>query len=137
VGNILDAMVSAEDEERLGADDVAGAVAARRALGEDAEDAVIRAFLERTGDAIDARVTERLNQQIAPVQMPQAPQMPAPQPQGPRTDHRPFVLAIISLGAGIPLTGIATQFHGAALVAVLIIWTGIVALNVVYGRRRQ
>lgn len=128
-------MADAGDEEQLSADEVAGAVAARRALGDDAEEAVIRAFLDRTGAAIDARVTERLNQQVAPMPMPRMPPMPMPQPK-PKSDHRPFALAIISLIAGIPLTGIATQFGGASLITVIVIWLAIVAINVVYGRRR-
>lgn len=112
------------------ADEVAGSLAARRALGPDAEDAVIEAFLERTGAAIDRRVDERLS-------IRQAQHLPPPAPQRPHTDHTPFVLAIVSLGAGIPLTGIATQFQGSALIAVVIIWAAIALINVVYHRYRR
>lgn len=116
------------------ADEVAGSLAARRALGPDAEDAVIEAFLERTGDAIDRRVAERLA--VERMHQPPPPP-PAPQAHGPQRDHTPFVLAIISLGAGIPLTGIATQFQGSALIAVVIIWAAIALINVVYNRSRR
>ncbi|GAA4211377.1 hypothetical protein GCM10022220_32870 [Actinocatenispora rupis] len=111
------------------AEEVAGSLAARRALGPDAEDAVIEAFLERTGQAIDKRVDARL-QQVPPP--PPLPNMPLP-----HTDHTPFVLAIVSLGAGIPLTGIATQFKGAGLVAVAMVWIGIAMINLIYNRYRR
>jgi|GEM_PF-6082130 len=111
-------------------DDVAGSIAARKALGPDAEEAVIRAFLERTGQEIDRRVDERLASQ------PATPP-PAVPPSGQRVDHTPFILAIVSVGAGIPLTGIATQLHGGTLPGIVIIWLGLVLINVVYGRRRR
>jgi hypothetical protein len=119
-------------------DDVAGSIAARKALGPDAEEAVIRAFLERTGQQIDRRVDERL----ARTQPAPPPPMPAPAPHPPQrqpsgVDHTPFVLAIISIGAGIPLTGIATQLQGSTLLGLVIIWAGLVLINVVYGMRRR
>ncbi|HEY3501495.1 MAG TPA: hypothetical protein VGN37_01770 [Actinocatenispora sp.] len=123
---------TAGDAAGPSADEVAGSLAARRALGPDAEDAVIEAFLERTGDAIDRRVAERLA-----VERVHQPPLPPPAPRGPERDHTPFVLAIISLGAGIPLTGIATQFQGSALIAVVIIWAAIALINVVYNRSRR
>ncbi|MEV0838338.1 hypothetical protein AB0I55_02155 [Actinocatenispora sera] len=119
-------------------DDVAGSIAARRALGPDAEEAVIRAFLERTGQEIDRRVDERLarTQPVPPPPMP-APAPPPPQRQPSGVDHTPFVLAIVSIGAGIPLTGIATQLQGSTLIGIVIIWAGLVLINVVYGMRRH
>lgn len=152
--------MGSEDESKLTADDVAGSVAARKALGPDAEEAVIQAFLERTGEAIDARVAERLadQQQSAhpesayaqqlqppPTAYPAGmPLVPPPAPRPPRPDRTPFALAMVSLLAGIPLTGIATQFGAngnsggmAALIAVVVIWAGIVAVNVVYNRHHR
>lgn len=117
-------------------DDVAGSIAARRALGPDAEEAVIRAFLERTGQQIDRRVDERLAR-TQPEPPAPAPLPRPPQPPRSSTDHTSFVLAIISIGAGIPLTGIATQLQGSNLLGIVIIWAGLVLINVVYGMRRR
>ena len=116
-------------------DDVAGSIAARKALGPDAEEAIIRAFLERTGQEIDRRVDERLTHQRPEP----AESRPAPpsRPAGERIDHTPFILAIVSLGVGIPLTGIATQLHGNTLIGIVIIWLGLVLINIVYGRRSR
>lgn len=130
-----------DDRPGLTAEEVAGSVAARQALGPEAEAAVIQAFLERTGHAIDARVEERLA--MRQPMMPQIPPMHQMQhmqqhPVGRRqTDYTPFVLGIISLGAGIPLTGIATQFPGNELVAVVVIWAAIALINLIYSRRKQ
>ncbi len=122
------------DHPGLTAEDVAGSFAARQALGPDAEEAVIQAFLERTGQAIDARVEERLaERQLAA--RPPTPSAPHPPHQG--VDRTPLALAIVSLGAGIPLTGIATQFQNSGLIAVVVIWAAIALINVVYGRRRS
>ena len=122
--NILLGMATGEDDG-LTADTVAGSVAARRALGPDAEDAVIEAFLERTGEAIDQRVEQRLAH---------LPASSTPTPA--RPDRTSFALAIFSLGVGVPLTGIATAFDGVdSLIAVLIVWVGIALINIVYNRR--
>ncbi len=50
-----------------------------------------------------------------------------------------FVLGIISLGAGIPITAIAALNTEPGLVGVLVSWAGIVGVNVVHGwsGRRQ
>ncbi len=122
------------EQPGLTAEDVAGSFAARQALGPDAEEAVIQAFLERTGHAIDARVEERLaERQLAA--LPPRPSGPQAPPSG--VDRTPLALAIVSLGAGIPLTGIATQFQGSGLIAVVVIWAAIALINVVYNRSRQ
>jgi len=44
-----------------------------------------------------------------------------------------WVVAIVSLGTGIPITAIAGALGG--LPGILIVWIGIVALNVAYSRR--
>ena len=108
------------------ADELAGSIAARQALGPDSEDAVIEAFLQRTGQAIDARVeaqlaAERLMRPVSPVGA----------PGGLKADHRPFALAIISLLAAIPITAICTQIHPSAF-AMIAALAAIVVLNVVY-----
>ena len=44
------------------------------------------------------------------------------------SDQRRFVLTILSLAAGVPLTGIALGTSG--LVALIVVWIGIVLVNV-------
>ncbi len=101
-------------------DDVSSAVGARRELGEDLEPEVIDAFLDRVERAIDTRVDERLAGR-----------------RGGRAkgdeDRTVLTLAIVSLGTGIPITAIAGALGG--LPGILIVWIGIVALNVAYSRR--
>ena len=75
----------------------------------------------------------------APVQpsqvvAPYTPAVPAPLPLAPpnvRPDRTQYVLAMVSLGMSIPLTGIAAGIGG--LPGLVIVWVGIVLLNFVYG----
>jgi hypothetical protein len=116
---------------QIPADDVAGTIAARQALGQDSEQAVIAAFLERTGHAIDARVDAHLA--VGAALRPPAP------PERPQPKHDPgsLALAIVSMVIAIPLTGIATQFDGlSAVVTLVAAWVGIVAVNIAYNRGR-
>ncbi|MBK8458919.1 MAG: hypothetical protein IPL43_00790 [Micropruina sp.] len=79
-------------------------------------------------------------QGLAP--LPQAP-LPAPLPQLPpppafhqqRPDRTPLTLAIASMGLGVPLTAISADQAG--LPGMLVVWTGIVLVNWVYGRYRR
>ena len=48
-----------------------------------------------------------------------------------RPDRTQFVLAIVSLGVGVPLTAIAAGING--LAGLLIAWIGIVLVNLIYG----
>ncbi|HVX47423.1 MAG TPA: hypothetical protein VHC49_26265 [Mycobacteriales bacterium] len=116
----------------IAAEDVAGTIAARQALGADNEQAVIAAFLERTGQAIDARVDAHLAVGAA---LRPAAQPARPEPKRPR-DPGSLALAIVSMVIAIPLTGIATQFDGVTAVVMLVAaWVGIVAVNLAYNRR--
>lgn len=54
-----------------------------------------------------------------------------PPVQGVRPDRTQFVLAIVSLGVGVPLTGIGAGVSG--LPGLLVVWIGIVLVNLVYG----
>jgi hypothetical protein len=56
--------------------------------------------------------------------------MPAAQPYA-RPDRTAFVLAIVSLGIGVPLSGVGGSFGG--LTGLVIVWIGIVLVNLVYG----
>ncbi len=65
----------------------------------------------------------------------QAAPVPAPVPAAP-ADRTSFVLALVSLVVGIPISAITSSIAG--LPGLLIAWIGIVLVNVVYawGRRR-
>jgi hypothetical protein len=112
-------------------DDLGGALAARRELGIEAEQALIEGFLNRVGQAIDARVDERLTQHRATASWPRPPE-----PDRRRANTGPrLALAICSLVLGIPLTGIVASLDGdATVVMVLVVWTAIVIINVVFNR---
>jgi Flp pilus assembly protein TadB len=103
-------------------EEVAGTLAARQALGEEAEDAIIREFLDRSGQGIDARVEARLADW----------EQHHPLPKKPATDRSGLALAIVSLVVGVPLTGIATAFGDSSLIVALVVWIGIVLVNLVY-----
>ncbi len=69
-------------------------------------------------------------QVVAPYTPPAPTPVPVAQPYV-RPDRTGFVLAIVSLGIGIPLTAIAAGTNG--LAGLIIAWIGIVLVNVVYG----
>lgn len=113
--------------QQLGIDaaEVQGSLEARRALGAEAEAAVIAGFLERTSAAIDARVDQRIAEKVAAS-------------EGDSTDSGGFWLAVVSVGMGIPATGVATSFSdsGSVLVAAAA-WAGIALVNVSYNVRKN
>lgn len=69
-----------------------------------------------------------------PVPAPLPQPAPAPVPQQ-RADRTVFVLAIVSMALGIPLTAISSGIAG--LPGLLVVWVGIVLVNVVYARSRR
>jgi len=73
---------------------------------------------------------------LAPIQQAPvpAPQQPAPAAH-PVQDRTVFVLALVSMVLGIPLTAIASSTSG--LPGLLIVWTGIVLVNFFYARSRR
>lgn len=56
---------------------------------------------------------------------------------GPGDSSQPFILAIISLGVGIPITAIAATNVTPSLLGVLIVWLGIVGVNLAFGLSRR
>ncbi len=109
--------------------DLEAAVAARRELGPQYEDAVLDSFLDRMdrsiADRVDARLTQRLDQPAA-----------AGRPAGGGPDGA-LVLGIVSLGTGIPITAIAAGVTH--LPGLMVVWAGIAAVNAAHawGRRRS
>lgn len=106
-------------------DDLTAAIAARKELGPEYEDALVERFLEDVGRAIDERVDRRL---IAETRA------PAGRPLG-------LGLPLGSIALAIPITSVAaSNLHGADSVAVIIAsWVGIAAVNAAHrlGRRAR
>ena len=105
------------EERAANGEDLRAALEARRELGPEHEQEVVDAFLDR----IERSVAQRVASARTPA----------------RRDHRGseqrrFVLVIVSLAAGVPLTAIALASSG--LAALVVVWIGIVLVNVAYAR---
>ena len=100
-------------ERGVDREELQAAIQARHELGADLEPHVIDSFVER----IERRLTER---KASPAK---------------KHDRREgaFVLAIVSMVMAIPITAIAATHGG--IVAMLVVWAGIVLVNLAYNRR--
>ena len=94
-------------------DDLAATLAARQELGAAHEDELIDAFLER----LDQRVATRAQGASLDLKA---------------TAHMRFVIAIVSLGTGIPISAIAAALGG--LPGLLVAWVGVVGVNLAFRR---
>lgn len=94
-------------------EDVQAAIEARRELGGEMEPHLIDSFVDRIEKRIDERATRRI-------------------PAQRHGREGSFVLALASLVAAIPITAIAATHGG--IVAMVVVWVGIVLLNAVYNR---
>jgi hypothetical protein len=100
-------------EELVPRDEARAALAARRELGDDFDDALVESFARR----IEQRMkTAR----------------PAMKPNEER--GMALALAIVSVACGIPITAIALS--GAGLAGLIVAWAGIVLVNVLFARLR-
>jgi hypothetical protein len=100
-------------------DEVEALLAARRELPEGHDAELIDAIMGRVSTEIDARVDERLAEYDDGYD-------PAPGRIG---------VAIGSIALGIPVTAVAGST--AELPGVIVAWTGIVAVNVLFARSRR
>ena len=102
------------------ADELRAAAAARSELGRDYEPAVLDAFVERLGRAIDQRVDARM-----------------PARRG--GDFLALVLALGSIGMALGVPGAMSGSFGdaATFVLTLVAWAAIAAINVAFIRRRR
>ena len=105
-------------------DEAAAALGARQELGPEMEPAVIDAFVDRVERAVDARMAARPAERRAPA------------PTRRSANSNQLALAIVSLGVSIPLTAIALNSPGGVF-AFVIVWMGIVAVNVALAVRRS
>jgi hypothetical protein len=96
-------------------EELAAAIEARRELGSDLEPHIVDSFVER----IERRVAEQKGSK--PVRKDDSGGM--------------LALAIVSLLAGIPITAIAATHGG--IVAIAVVWAGLVLVNLAYARARH
>lgn len=99
--------------------DLRAAIDARRELGPEYEGELIDGFLDRLDHAVDARVDARLAERNA-----------AAPPARRGMDGGQLALAIVTTALGVPLTAITTAFGEGGLLAFVIVWAGIVLVNV-------
>ena len=100
--------------------DVEAALAARRELGPDFDDQIAAGLAERVDELVAIRLADtradiserRLDREDERV-----------------GSRQRFVLGIVSVGAGIPVTGIVAGTHG-GLIELAVAWAGIVGVNV-------
>jgi len=110
--------------------DVEAALAARRELGPEYDDQVAAGLADRIDELVAVRIADQRGE--------------VAERQADREDERSsrtqrFVLGIISIGGGIPISGIAaTQVEPGGL-GLAIAWAGIVGVNVAaaWGARRR
>jgi hypothetical protein len=113
----------------LSPDDIRAAAETHRDLGPDYQSAVVESFLEKVTKEIDARVDARLASSLLQAQAQAQANQPAVRQSRERS---PFALAVVSLIAAIPLTAISLNSGGRGGQALLVVWLGIVIVNVAY-----
>ncbi len=111
--------MTAMADTRLDPHEVHAALGAREQLGHEFDSAVAESFVERVSEAIDARIDARLGGART----------------GGGTDRSRMVVAIVSLGVGVPATAIAGGLGGVS--GILITWVGIAAVNLAYAWQRR
>ena len=111
--------------------DVEAALGARRELGFEYEEAIAAGLLDRVNQLALMRASEIRRDAERVDEMAEAE----------KTSRRQrFVLGIVSLGVGIPITAISGEVVEPGLLGVLISWAGIVGVNVaaaINSRRRS
>jgi hypothetical protein len=108
--------------------DIEAALAARRELGPEYHDSIAAGLAERVEQLAAYRTAELRHE--AQIQEREA-----------RAEHstrsQRLALAIVSLGVGVPITGISAEMVDPSLLGVLVSWAGIVGINVAAGLRQK
>jgi hypothetical protein len=119
--------------------EIATALAARRELGPEYEDAIASALAEKMAKEINARVDAELVAQGFPADKsrpgPKPPRRPARDAAG--TGGSSTALAVVSLVAGIPITAIAGGTSHGNVAAIGISWLGIALVNMAHALSRR
>jgi hypothetical protein len=111
--------------------DVEAALAAQRELGPEYADEVAEGLAERVEQLVAYRIAEVRRE-------PDLERAHLEQENSSRRQQ--FVLGLVSLGAGIPITAISGSVVEPGLIGVLVAWGGIVSVNVAHAlsaRRRR
>ena len=108
--------------------DIEAALAARRELGPEYHDSIAAGLAERVEQLAAFRMAELRHEA-------EMRERAAKEDQSTRGQR--LALAIVSLGVGVPITGIAASTVEPALLGVLVSWAGIVGVNVAAGLRRK
>ena len=120
---------SARDDETRR--DIQAALGARRELGLEYEEAIAAGLLDRVNQLALMRASEIRREAERVDQMAEVE----------KTSRRQrFVLGIVSLGVGVPITAISGEVVDPGLLGVLVSWAGIVGVNVaaaISSRRRS
>ena len=108
--------------------DVAAAWEARKELGPEYEEHIAAGLAERVEELVAYRTAElRTTRSEGSAEL-----------ELERTSRRQrFVLGIVSLGTGIPITAISAALVEPGLLGVAVAWAGIVGVNVVHARARR
>jgi hypothetical protein len=109
------------------ADEVRAAAETHRELPPEYQSAVIESFLSKVDREIDARVDARLAG------------YGGGRVRRPARSHTPAFFVLATLVAGIPLSAIAVAAgqHPAGFWGLLVVWVGIVAIDIAYIGRHQ
>jgi hypothetical protein len=115
--------LSTTEERQAIIDELAAAIEARRELGDRMEPHVVESFVSRIETTIDKRVDQRLAQHG----------------QAPRAPRQSNAVVFWTLVFGVGATGIVSGNldDAAALVAILVIWAAIAAINVAHFMSRR
>ncbi|MCI1746828.1 MAG: hypothetical protein LKI24_01190 [Acidipropionibacterium sp.] len=112
-----------QKDPHVGRTDAEAVLAARDELGEPMEPALV--------DSFASKVTEEIQRQMELERAAARPAAPVP---GGVTANQRVAVAVVTAGVAIPLTGIMMGTSG-GLLGTLIVWVGLVALNVVLALR--
>ena len=111
-------------DDDLGTSDIEAALAARRELGARYDAELVDGFAERIERAVERRVDAELAGR--------RDQRHRVAAQGEGGRIRQFVLGIISVGVGVPITVVPMVAAENGLPAVVVAWLGIGAVNVAH-----
>lgn len=126
-------MVTSQEIPR---DDAEAALSARRDLGSDYEPAIVDSFVERLDAIIEQRVAEAVRRQSSESSDHEAKLSARAELEKTRSAQR-LALIIVSMGVGVPLTGLVAE---AGMQAIVLVWTALVLLNLIFtlgGRPRD
>ena len=104
-------------------EEIRAAAEIHRELGPEYDKAVVESFLARLGPEIDARVDERVAQELQARGGQRASRSPSP-----------AGMALGSIALGIPITAIVATSgdHPVGFAGVLVVWLAIAIINVAY-----